>query len=223
MATNLNYRPIMSLFHDTDARVIEAMLAFYAPDAQTIIDTTCNTRRFWKGSTRTVICCDLDPAVQPDLVASWEALPFTDGSVDVLVFDPPHLPTDADSPNASKMYVKKFGATADRPLAVGSNVSRTFNGFLREAKRVLKNDGLVIAKIADLIHDHRYQWQHVDFILAAREHGLTPCDLIVNGHPSAGHLKSGRWQRASHARKSHVYFILLRNSNRCEPRRTDGR
>jgi hypothetical protein len=47
----------------------------------------------------------------------------------------------------------------------------------------------VLAKIADLVHNHRYQWQQVDFINAVREVGMTPCDMMIKCDPCAGNLE----------------------------------
>lgn len=87
--------------------------------------------------------------------------------------------------------------------------------FFKEAKRILKENGIVLAKIADIVHNHKYQWQHVDFIIAAREIGLTPCDMIIKADPNAGNLSSSKWKNIKHVRKAHCYWIVCR-SGTCE-------
>lgn len=212
-----SYHPIFSFYRGRDSALIEKMIRFYCSDAQVIVDVTCNRRTFWVGSKRKVICMDINPSFAPDVVGDYGAMPFKDASVDLLVFDPPHLPTHAASPGSSGIWRDRYGITDDRPHSSGDNISPEFDRFLAEAKRVLKAGGLVFAKIADIVHNHRYQWQHVALIMAAERHGFTPCDLIVSAKVNAGSLKSSLWKRAMHARKAHCYFIVLREGRRCEP------
>jgi SAM-dependent methyltransferase len=193
------------------------MLAFYAHGAQRIVDVCCNERRMWKGSAAApkVVGYDVDPAMNPDVVADWSALPDADGTVDVLIYDPPHLPVAAASPKSDQRFAASFGLGRS---VKADNVSSLHAPFLAEAKRVLRPDGLVFAKIKDYIHNHRYQWNLHLFNAEVYAAGLTPCDLIVKRDPAAGNLKSGRWERAHHARNVHCYWAVIRNG-RCEPRK----
>jgi hypothetical protein len=159
---------------------------------------------------------DINPEFDLDFVGDFAKMPFDNGSMDVIVFDPPHLPTHAASVNSSKMWEKRYGVTDSGEGREGDNVCGMFKGFLLEARRVLKVDGIVLAKIADLTHNHRYQWQHVDFINDVREVGMTPCDLMIKCDPNAGHLESSKWQHVKHLRKAHCYWIVVRNSDKCE-------
>lgn len=206
-----------SVYYGKDAAVLDFMLGFYAPDARVIVDVCCNRRRIWKGSTMAnkVTFYDIDPQWSPDCICSWDRLPNRDGSVDVLVYDPPHLPLAA----ASKKSIQRFSRDHGLKLSTqGDNVVALYSPFLREAGRVLKPDGLVFAKIKDYVHNHKYQWNVEAFNLRVREVGLTPCDLIIKRDPSAANLKSGRWKNRFHVRNAHCYWVIVRQG-RCEPRR----
>jgi hypothetical protein len=152
--------------------------------------------------------------MNPDTVSSWDKLPDTDSTVDVLIYDPPHLPIAAASPKSLARYGADYGLHGS---ADADNVAELHAPMLREAKRVLKRDGLILAKIKDYIHNHRYQWNLEYFNAAVRAAGLTPCDLIIKRDPCGGNLKSGRWQRAHHAKNVHCYWAIVRNGT-CEPR-----
>ena len=89
--------------------------------------------------------------------------------------------------------------------------------FLKEAKRVLVNDGLIFAKIKDYIHNHKYQWNLEYWNAAVRNARLTPCDLIIKRDPCGGNLKSGRWKKSHHARNVHCYWSVVRKG-KCEPK-----
>lgn len=206
-----------SVWLGKDAGLLDEMLAFYAPSAQRIVDVCCNERRMWKGSqaAQRVVGYDVDPAMLPDVVADWSSLPDADGSVDVLIYDPPHLPVAAASPKSDQRFAASFGLGRS---VKADNVASLHAPFLKEAKRVLKPDGLVFAKIKDYIHNHRYQWNLNLFNEAVCDADLTPCDLIIKRDPAAGNLKSGRWEKAHHARNVHCYWAIIRNG-RCEPRR----
>jgi len=204
-----------SVWIGKDNGLLDAMLEFYSPSASRIVDVCCNKRRMWKGSKNAdrVTYYDRDASLDPDVVCEWDSLPDTDSSVDVLVYDPPHLPDAAGSKKSLKQYADNYGL--GRGIK-GDNIDSVHGAFLAEAKRVLKKDGLIFAKIKDYIHNHRYQWNMTSFNEAARLAGMTPCDLVVKRDPCGGNLRSGRWKKAHHARNVHCFWIVVRNSARCE-------
>lgn len=209
-----------SVWIGKDNKLLDAMFEFYAPNAELIIDVACNARRMWKGSQwgERVIGYDRDPEMKPDVVAEWHSLPNKDQTVDILVYDPPHLPDAAASLMSLPSYEKYYG------LGKGvktDNIGEIHPPFLAEAKRVLRPDGLIFAKIKDYIHNHKYQWNLELFNAAVRLSGMIPCDLIIKRDPCGGNLKSGRWQRAHHAKNTHCFWVVVRNSVRCEPKQTN--
>ena len=203
-----------------DPEVLDAMFDFYAPNSERIVDVCCNRRKMWKGTRwgDKVTGYDLDPLMSPDEVTGWDNLPDPDQSVDVLCYDPPHLPTAAKNTAKLSGY---DGFGLDTTTCADTNVAALHLPFLTEAKRVLRQDGLIFAKIKDYIHNHRYQWNLQYFNTAVRAAGLTPCDLIIKRDPCGGNLKSGRWKKAHHAKNCHCYWVVVRNG-RCEPRRTSS-
>ncbi len=207
---------IKSVMMGRDPEVLDQLFEFYVRPAGKVVDVTCNKRRMWKGlNTEGVIFCDIDESVKPDVVCDFRKLPFGDKEVSVIVFDPPHLPSAAGTDQSLKHFVSNYGL---KNTLVGDNVTGFFKPFLEEAKRVLVDDGLVFCKLADFVHNHRYQWSLVDFICAVREtQGLTATDLILKRDPSAGNLASGRWVKSFHARRCHCYFIIIRKG-KCEPK-----
>jgi len=217
-------RPL-SYLEGKDNEAIPVILSVHSstPNPK-ILDVTHNKGKMWSGLDYNVVRMDIDSQHAPniDLVADFTRLPFASSSFDVLMFDPPHLPTNAASENSSKIWEKRYGITDDDELRSGDNVSPMFTPFLIEAKRVLKHDGIIIAKIADLTHNHRYQWQHVMWVNACLAAGMTPCDLLIKRDPCAGRLKSSKWQTVKHFRKAHCYFIVVRNGNSCERKDKGG-
>ncbi len=217
---NTNKRRPSSVFMGRDYELLPLLFEFYAPLARVVRDVTANTRRMWKGvqlgDMVDVQWYDIDPTVTPDVVCSWNALPDYANSVDVLVFDPPHLPVAAASPKSLKGFVQRYGL---KQSVQSDNIQGIFPAFLQEAQRVLKQDGLIFAKIKDYVHNHHYQWNLSKFITTIESIGyLTPCDLIIKKDPSAGNLQSGRWKHAFHARNAHCYWLVIRKG-KCEPKK----
>lgn len=206
-----------SVWFGKDNVLLDALFEFYAPDSKRIIDVCCNARRMWKGCKWGAVASyyDRDALMNPDVVTNWNSMPDPDGSVDVLVYDPPHLPDAAASEKSLGRYATDYGLGAG---IKADNIGGIHAPFLTEAARFLKKDGLVFAKIKDYIHNHKYQWNLEMFNASVRVAGMTPCDLIIKRDPCGGNLKSGRWKKAHHAKNVHCYWVIVRNSNRCEAR-----
>lgn len=208
------YEPLSSVWTGSDRDLLDAMLDFYpaiAPDV--ILDATYNTGRMWGDSDRPVVSMDIDPQYAPDIVADNRAMPLLCESFPVIVYDPPHVgPQGRDK--SSKRFDVDFGATAACGKEHGWTLSYLYPDFLAEAHRVLMPDGIVLAKITDMVNSHRSRWAHVDFMTMAEAAGFTVCDLIVKVRE--GPMMSTKWKRAHHARKRHCFWIVLRKSDRCE-------
>jgi hypothetical protein len=204
-----------------DRDVIPLLLAMHAPSEPRIVDVTYNRGVMWKGTGVTPHRSDVSQEMSPDAetIADCRSLPFADNSYDVIAFDPPHLPAAAASVGSSGIERAQYGLDASGDYRQGDNINPLFVDFLTEARRVLTPEGIVIAKIADLVHNHRYQWQHVAFINAAEALGMTVCDTVIKVDPAAGNLKSSKWQRAHHFRRGHCYWLVVRMGRRCESRR----
>jgi hypothetical protein len=211
----LAYRPISSVWEGSDSELLERMFRFYPViPVEPILDATYNSGRFWKGSLRQVISMDIDPKYKPMIVGdNREMKGVPSAHFGVVVFDPPHVgPQGRDK--SRKRFDVDFGATVECGKAQNWNLSYLYPPFLKQAKRVLKTDGLLLAKITDMVNNHRSKWPHVDFIRMAEEAGFTVCDLIVKIRK--GPMVSNKWENAHHARKRHSFWIVCRNSQECE-------
>ena len=111
-----------------------------------------------------------------------------------------------------KRFDVDFGATMECGKQHGWTLSYLYPAFLMQAKRVLKPEGLLLAKISDMVNSHRSKWAHCDFMRMAEEAGFTLCDLIVKIR--TGPMLSNKWKKAHHARKRHCFWIICRNGDR---------
>ena len=208
-----------SVWEGDDATLIETMLNFYPrSDPEPILDCTHNVGRFWRGSQREVTRMDHDPRFTLDIVGDFrlmagvelrtgQPIVIPDASYSTIVFDPPHIgPQGRDKSN--RRWEVEYGAHVECGKEQNWNMSYLYPPFLMQAHRVLRREGLVLAKIADQVNNHEAKWPHVDFMNDARTVGFTVCDLIVKVRTNP--LRSSRWQRQLHARKRHSFWIVLR-------------
>lgn len=209
------YQPLSSVWDGSDSELLEQMLDFYSIIGPApILDATYNTGRIWGSSDRPVTSMDIDPRYSPDIVADNREMPgVADESFGVVVYDPPHVgPQGRDK--SSKRFDVDFGASMPCGKEHAWTLSYLYPPFLTQAIRVLKPNGLLLAKITDMVNNHRSRWAHVDFITMATEAGFTVCDLIVKVR--AGPMVSNKWKSAHHARKRHCFWVVCRKSSRCE-------
>lgn len=89
-------RPL-SVIDGSDADVIPIILEIHAPKTENlkILDVTYNTGKMWRKLNYQPIKLDIDQTLAVDLYGDFKRLPFIDNSLDVIVFDPPHLPNAA--------------------------------------------------------------------------------------------------------------------------------
>ncbi|HEY6349504.1 MAG TPA: hypothetical protein VI636_08860 [Candidatus Angelobacter sp.] len=207
------YEPLPSIWHGEDSELLERMLDFYPrrPPRQ-ILDATVNHGRFWRGSHRPVTGLDIDPRYSPDVVGDNTAMPFDDLSFDVVVYDPPHIPNQGK--DNKKDFQERFGLKFSSAKENGYTFSHTFPPFVREAYRVLRSEGILLCKITDYVHHHRYQWAHIELVNAAQKAGFTPCDCIVKVRK--GPIIDPKWKTAHHTRRQHCYWLVFRKSKKCE-------
>lgn len=210
-----SYKPLSSVWEGSDGELIESMLNFYPViPPEPILDATYNAGRFWKGSTRKVVSMDIDPRFKTDIIGdNREMKDVKTNQYGVVVYDPPHVgPQGRDK--SKKRFDVDFGATIECGKQHNWNLSYLYPPFLKQAKRVLKPNGLLLAKITDMVNNHKSKWPHVDFMIMAEDVGFTVCDLIVKVRN--GPMKSNKWKEAHHARKRHCFWIICRNSKECE-------
>jgi hypothetical protein len=209
------YEPLSSVWEGSDGELLEAMLSFYSSiNPEPILDATYNTGRFWKDSSRDIWSMGINPKYQTKIVGDnriMEGVPS--GKFGAVVYDPPHVgPQGRDK--SVKRFDVDFGATIECGKQHDWSLSYLYPPFLKQARRVLKPDGLLLAKITDMVNSHRSRWAHCDFMRMAEAAGFTVCDLIVKIR--RGPMMSSKWKEAHHARKRHCFWIICRNGDSCE-------
>ena len=212
-AKGSRYRVLPSVWEGEDSELLELMLNFYPREyPQSILDVTMNAGRFWRGSQRPIIGLDLNPRYRPTIVGDNLHLPFCNECCDVIVYDPPHIPNQGK--DRSKDFNTRFGLVLKSSAENGYNFSHLYRPFVCEAYRVLKPEGILFCKITDYVHNHRFQWAHIELIQAAMSTGFQPCDCIVKVRK--GPIVDPKWKVMHHARRHHCYWLVFRKSEKCE-------
>lgn len=210
---NGKYRPLPSLWEGEDSALLERMLEFYPRKRpKKILDATINTGRFWRESARKIIGLDISQRYRPTIVADNMRIPLVSASLDVIIYDPPHVPNQGK--DREKDFTERFGRGLKSSRANGYNFSHLYAAFASEAYRVLKREGVLFCKISDYVHNHRLQWAHLEMVRAAAEVGFQPCDCIVKARK--GPIVDPKWKTAHHARRHHCYWLVFRKSAKCE-------
>ncbi|HVP45846.1 MAG TPA: hypothetical protein VMT32_04660, partial [Bryobacteraceae bacterium] len=155
---------------------------------------------------------DIEITHRPSIVGDNTKMPFRAASFDVVVYDPPHVPNQGK--DKKKDFNIRFGLGQRSPKEHGYSFSHLYPGFVQEAHRVLRPEGILLSKVADYVHDHQYQWAHVDLVQAARAVGFTACDCIIKIRK--GPIIDPKWKVAHHSRRQHCYWLVFRKSDRCE-------
>lgn len=211
-----------------NADVFVDVARLHLPAGARVADVTYGKGVFWQkvpAGRYELLFSDKDAKVDRDLrhgVAvrtgvDSRTLPFSDNSLDAVVFDPPYMEG-------------LFRASADH--LAGSGTHATFrehyssgqaseNGapkwhdavldlYLRtgpEAYRVLKNKGVFVVKCQDEVSANKQRLTHVEIISAYESLGFYTKDLFVivrTNRPVVSRLKT-----QEHARKNHSYFLVF--------------
>ncbi|MFT3883200.1 MAG: hypothetical protein QM703_26555 [Gemmatales bacterium] len=210
--TQGTYEALSSVWEGSDSELLEAMLSFYPTIApEPILDATYNEGRMWKGTSRDIVSMDIDPRYQTMYVGDNRVMKGVPSShFGVVVYDPPHVgPQGRDK--STKRFDVDFGATMACGKEHGWSLSYLYPPFLKQAKRVLQPEGLLLAKITDMVNSHRSKWAHCDFMRMAEEAGFTVCDLIIKIRN--GPMLSNKWKEAHHAQRDTASGSFVETAN----------
>lgn len=207
------YKAPPSVWEGEDATLLSRMLTFYPRRVpKRILDATVNRARFWRGTGWAFIGMDIERRYGPHIVGDNMQMPLRGGCIDVVVYDPPHIPNQGK--DRRKDFRVRFGLGEKSLVEKNHNFSHLYGPFAREAYRVLRPEGILLCKITDYIHNHRFQWAHIEMIRAASEAGFRACDCIVKIRK--GPIVDPKWEKAHHARRHHCYWLVFRKSKKCE-------
>lgn len=203
---------IKSISYDQQ-EIIKNILSLHVPNHKIDADVTYSKGVFYKDNNVPVpkYCFDIIPQADYVVKADCRNLPLCDESVSCVMYDPPFLATTGKSLKSNEnnnLINKRFGVYSSE-----KELHQFYIDSMKEAYRILKDDGILIFKCQDKISSGKQYLSHVFIINEAVKLGLYPKDLFVL-------LAKSRivadWQVANqkNARKFHSYFIVFQKTDK---------
>jgi hypothetical protein len=200
---------IFSAHFGNNADQFPQILSLYVPKGSKVADVTYGKGVFWKNVKREnykLHTTDLSKGVD------CRSLPYTDGSMDCVVLDPPYMHTPGGTAHSNHQnyegYYRNNGTNNGTGEKYHEAVLSLYFKAGKEAKRVLRDSGIFIVKCADEVCANKQRLTHVELINEYSSNGFMVEDLFVLFRSNKPGVS--RMLKQIHARKNHSYFIVLR-------------
>ena len=204
---------VFTAYQGTNEDAFPHVISLYVAPGSTVADVTYGKGVFWKRvpeGTYRLLATDLKNGVD------CRKLPYGDGSIDCVVFDPPYMHTPGGTAHVNHQnyedYYRNNSADNGSGKKYHEAVLELYFKAGDEAYRVLRNEGIYIVKCGDEVCANQQRLTHVELINELTQKGFMIEDLFVllrNNRPGVS-----RVVRQVHARKNHSYFLVLRKSKR---------
>ena len=207
---------VLSAHASGNAELFPQVMALHVPPGAVVADVTFGGGVFWRR-----VPPGLYRLLPTDLATGTDcrALPYADGAIDALVLDPPYmeglLRPKAETrgglgSHAALRSAYSSGREAAGPAPSGRWHQAVLDLYLEaagEARRVLRDHGVLIVKCQDEVSANRQELTHVQIVCALAELGFYARDLFVLVRPNRPNV--ARLVRQVHARKNHSYFLVF--------------
>lgn len=201
------------------------ILKLYVQEGAKIADVTYGKGVFWKKVDKTKYTLhfsDIDPKVKDQakgVVPNIDSrdLPFENESFDALVFDPPYMEgfyrrhedhlAGGGSHNSFRDAYSNGLPIEQHDLKYHDLVVDMYMRSAKEAKRVLKDNGVYIVKCQDEVSANKQKLSHVEIIYGLEGLGFYCKDIFVTTRTNRPVVSKIITQ--NHARKNHSYFLIF--------------
>lgn len=197
---------VFSAFNGTNDDVFPYVLSLYVAPGSKVADVTYGKGVFWRKVPR-----DAYDLLTSDLSNGTDCrdLPYEDGSLDCVVFDPPYMHTPGGTAHVNHQNYEGYyqNNQAQSTKKYHEAVLELYFEAAREAWRVLRDGGIYIVKCQDEVCANRQRLTHVEIINELANYGFQGEDLFVvvrNGKPGVSRIL-----KQVHARKNHSYFLVF--------------
>jgi hypothetical protein len=202
---------IHSCYQGTNDEVFANILTLYVPKNSIVADVTYGKGVFWRS-----VAVDQYELLRTDLGIRTDCrnLPYKDGLIDCVVFDPPYMHTATTAHVGHQRFEENYRNNATQN---GSSkkyheaVLDLYFNAATEAYRVLKENGIYIVKCADEVCSNEQRLTHVEIINEYATKGFVAEDLFVLMRKNKPGVS--RAVKQVHARKNHSYFLVFRKSS----------
>lgn len=197
---------ILSAHLGTNDEVFPQLLSLYVEPGSTVADVTYGKGVFWRrvpDGAYNLLATDIATGID------CRNLPYDDGSIDCVVFDPPYMHTPGGTAHLNHQNFEGYYRNNDASSAKKYHdaVLDIYFTASRETWRVLRDGGIYVVKCQDEVCANRQRLTHVEIINELEANGFVAEDLFViirAGKPGVSRLLN-----QAHARKNHSYFIVF--------------
>ena len=203
---------IKSISYD-QSEIIKNILHLHVKKREIDCDATYSKGNFYKGTgiKPPTYRFDISPTSGDVICADSRDLPLADSSIECLMFDPPFLATTGASlskDDDNNRINKRFGVYPNEKA-----LHQFYVDSLREAHRILCEEGILIFKCQDKVSGGKQYMSHVFICNEATKIGFYPRDLFIL---LAKNRIVADWQvkNQKNARKFHSYFWVFQKSKR---------
>jgi DNA modification methylase len=197
---------VMSAHIGTNDEVFPHILSLYVKPQSVVADVTYGQGVFWRR-----VPHDAYQLLPSDLSIGVDCrnLPYDDGSIDCVVFDPPYMHTPGGTAHVNHQnyenYYRNNLATSEKKYHEA--VLDLYFSAAREAIRVLKEGGIYIVKCQDEVCANQQRLTHIELINELQSYGFVTEDLFVVVRTNKPGVS--RILKQAHARKNHSYFVVF--------------
>lgn len=202
---------IKSISYD-QGEIIRNILKLHVPNQKIDCDPTYSKGNFYVGTgiEEPTYKFDINPQIEGVRQADCRALPFPDGSLDCIMFDPPFLATKGpslDTTSKNNIINRRFGVYSNE-----KDLHQFYVDSMKEFYRALRDKGILIFKCQDKVSSGKQYMSHVFVMNEAVKIGFYPKDLFIL---LAQNRIIADWQvqNQKNARKFHSYFWVFEKSN----------
>lgn len=203
-----DFKPVKSVYN-SNKETIENIMSLYEIE-QFDLDCTYSKGSFWKGLPDPKVKTDLYPINDSVIYANSESLPFENGSMSSIMYDPPFIvvgKTYRENKEGSSIIAKRFEG-----YETFTHLKENYYHTLKELYRICKNDGYVVMKCQDTVSGGKQHITHVMVMNMAFQLGFYPKDLFILHNKVRLNSFGSKWTRQQHARKYHSYFWVFQKT-----------
>ena len=203
---------VKSISYD-QTEIINWILDLHVPSHHIDCDPTYSKGNFYNntGIEHPQYKFDILPQADGVEYGDSRSLPLMNRSINCMMFDPPFLATTGKSlrvDDSSNKINKRFGVYPSE-----KELHQFYIDSMKEAYRVLKDDGVLIFKCQDKVSSGKQYMSHVFIMDEAVKIGFYPKDLFIL---LAKNRLVADWQlkNQKNARKFHSYFWVFQECSK---------
>jgi hypothetical protein len=200
-----DFKPIKSVYNTNDD-VIKNIMKLYNIE-QFDLDCTYSSGNFWKNLKGPKIKTDLFPKNDTIIQADSENLPFEDGSMTSIMYDPPFViagKSYRDNKEGSSIIAKRYEGYESY-----GHLTKNYYNTLKELYRITEKGGIVVFKCQDTVSGGKNHFTHCLIMNMAINIGFYPRDMFVLHNNVRINSFGTKWTKQEHARKYHSYFWVF--------------